>query len=41
VSNINTPIISGFGGSGTDNSKMEFQSVLIRHRIVELKELLK
>ncbi len=41
VSNINTPSISGFGGSGTDNAKMEFQALLIKNRIVELKELLK
>ena len=41
VSNIHTPSISGFGGSGTDNAKMEFQALLIKNRIVELKELLK
>jgi hypothetical protein len=41
VININTPSISGFGGSGTVNIKMEFQALLITNRIVELKELLK
>lgn len=41
VSNMHTPGINGFGGSGTDNTKMEFQTVLIRHRILELNELLK
>jgi len=41
VSNVHTPSISGFGGTGTDNTKMEFQALLIKNRIVELKELLK
>lgn len=40
MGNLHTPGISGFGGSGTDNSKMEFQTLLIRNRILELKVLL-
>lgn len=39
MGNLHTPGISGFGGSGTDNSKMEFQTLLIRNRILELKAL--
>ena len=41
MSNLHSPGINGFGGSGTDNTKMEFQTLLIRYRILELKELLK
>jgi len=40
MGNLHTPGISGFGGSGTDNTKMEFQTLLIRNRILELKALL-